>query len=243
MVFGFQALLGLKFINFALPVSHLIIVTILYFIYLKYNATLKSKKLVRLSIGQIFLLILMAFSIIVVKDPIINLTKILEIEEFPENVSNDLFDFNYVGFFIYSTLLIPVMEELFFRGMVLEDFLRKRMGVFLSISLSAFLFSLSHLNFMALETSFFFALSNFLFGLVAGAIYYLRRSVMHVIILHLFVNLIAFFIKLYEKSYVDIILHFGYNHFYWLFFVLSFFTLIIGFYFFKTSSDSAPRSR
>jgi uncharacterized protein len=96
---------------------------------------------------------------------------------------------NQNGIFSFLAIVIaaPVMEELIFRGVVLEGLLR-RYSPSRSIIVSALLFGFVHLN------PWQFVSASFI-GLFMGWIYYRTRSVAMTIIIHMFNNLAAFLIS------------------------------------------------
>lgn len=90
-----------------------------------------------------------------------------------------------LGFqFLDTVLLVPILEEFFWRNQILKLLLRKFTPTF-AIILSSFLFSLSHLQ---INSIFAF----FLFGLLLGIIYYKTKSLEASIILHALGNLPSF---------------------------------------------------
>ncbi|MGW9684912.1 CPBP family intramembrane glutamic endopeptidase [Flagellimonas sp. 2504JD1-5] len=242
VLMSFEALLGLRYINFALPIAHVIDAIIVLFIYRKYGrpTLLGSNNLI--SIWDIFLLLIISASVVVIKDPILNLYEILGIKELPKNTSNQVLDVYQLGYAFYTILLIPIIEELFFRGIMLEEFFKKNLGLKKSILFSSFLFSLIHFNPIELEISFFYALSNFVFGLIAGIIYCYRRNVLPVIFFHIMVNLIASVIKLYYGSYVATLSSLNFNIIYWGLFLVSFLVLLIMLYLFAIKGSNSEKA-
>jgi membrane protease YdiL (CAAX protease family) len=93
------------------------------------------------------------------------------------------------GFFAFITLVIvaPVLEELIFRGIMLDGLL-KNYSTFKSIVVSSFLFGLVHLNPWQFT-------GGFIFGLFSGWVYSETRSVSPSIIIHVIANFNGFLIK------------------------------------------------
>ncbi len=89
---------------------------------------------------------------------------------------------------IYAILITPIIEELFFRGVILE-FLRRHYSFSHSLLLSAFLFALVHFNLEAF-------LSLFVTGLIFGFIYLSTNSLSLCILSHLVINLLLEVIEL-----------------------------------------------
>jgi uncharacterized protein len=86
--------------------------------------------------------------------------------------------------FISMVIAAPVLEELLFRGIILEGFL-KRYSPVKSVLISALLFGVFHLNPWQLITGFFA-------GIFIGWIYYRTRNLALAIFIHAFNNLMAF---------------------------------------------------
>lgn len=91
---------------------------------------------------------------------------------------------------LLTVIIAPIVEEVFFRGMVLRGLLN-RYSDRISIILSALVFGLVHMNLVQL-------LPGFVVGLMLGYVYVrTRRSLSTVIIIHLFNNLISYIFILY----------------------------------------------
>lgn len=93
------------------------------------------------------------------------------------------------GVFTFVTMVIaaPILEELIFRGIVLDGLL-KIYTPLKSILISSLLFGLVHLNPVQLVT-------GFLFGIFSGWVYYHTRSLSLSIIIHAAVNLSAYLMR------------------------------------------------
>ncbi|MDY0199897.1 MAG: type II CAAX endopeptidase family protein [Tenuifilaceae bacterium] len=93
---------------------------------------------------------------------------------------------NQKGVFSFITIVIaaPILEELIFRGIILDGFLRRYSPV-KSIVLSSFLFGIVHFNPWQFIAAFFI-------GLLAGWVYYKTRKLSLTIIIHAVNNLVAF---------------------------------------------------
>ncbi|MDD4673021.1 MAG: type II CAAX endopeptidase family protein [Bacteroidales bacterium] len=93
---------------------------------------------------------------------------------------------NQKGVFPFLTIVVaaPILEELIFRGIILDGFLRRYSPV-KSIVLSSFLFGIVHFN----PWQF---IAAFLIGLLAGWVYYKTRKLSLTIIIHVVNNLVAF---------------------------------------------------
>lgn len=91
--------------------------------------------------------------------------------------------------FVFITLVIaPVLEELLFRGIILE-YLSRTNGLFFSVLLSSLLFSLHHLTGVQL-------LPAFVAGLYLGVLYLKGHSLSCTILAHCCLNIVPVFVCL-----------------------------------------------
>jgi membrane protease YdiL (CAAX protease family) len=128
------------------------------------------------------LLILLTLSFSVALDPLTNLIPMPEFMEelFALLATRDVWTFTMVG------ITGPILEEILFRGIILDGFLtRYRPGK--AIFWSAFLFGLFHLN----PWQF---IPGFLMGLLLGYIYLKTRSLIPVILVHIVNNSFSYII-------------------------------------------------
>jgi uncharacterized protein len=103
------------------------------------------------------------------------------------------------GIFTFATVVIaaPVMEEILFRGIILDGFL-KRYGPAKAITVSALLFGFLHLN----PWQF---VSAFCIGILMGWIYYRTGSLALVILIHFANNFLAFVAMKFTANYEELI--------------------------------------
>ena len=169
------------------------------------------------------LLVILTLSFAIFLDP---LTNALPIPEFVEELlkmlaKKDVWTFLMVG------ITGPILEEVLFRGIILEGFL-KRYSPVKAIFWSAFLFGLFHLN----PWQF---IPGFLIGLLMGYIYYRTRSLIPVVIIHMVNNCFSYLIMyIYGEDVYSLVDLFPERENYYFFFmaasvlfVLSTYMLII----------------
>lgn len=98
------------------------------------------------------------------------------------------------GFFSFVLMVIaaPILEELIFRGIILDGLLDKYSPM-KSILISSFLFGIVHLNPWQLIT-------GLIIGIFAGWIYYKTRSLSLAIIIHASANLNAYLFRLISDA-------------------------------------------
>lgn len=135
----------------------------------------------------------------------------------PKNFMQDYMDiFSMKGFFPFLSIVIlaPIIEELIFRGIILDGFL-KRYKIVTSLIISSFLFGILHINPVQ-------AIPAFIGGIFLGWVYYQTRSVGMTILLHLSINLEGY-IALYFTEDVSGGLNTGFIQSYggWFWFIVS----------------------
>jgi uncharacterized protein len=146
--------------------------------YLSFNLTIENKRIIPLIIiGTIALL----FGII---SPIGNLIPM------PESIKKAFMDFgSQTGIFAFFLMVIaaPILEELIFRGIILDGLLKKYSST-KSILISSLLFGLVHLNPWQFVT-------GLIIGIFSGWVYYRTRSLSYSIIIHASANLSGFIMR------------------------------------------------
>jgi Predicted metal-dependent membrane protease len=116
-----------------------------------------------------------------ITSPIVNL---IPVPEFMQKVFLEFADKKSIYSFLTIVIAAPIIEELIFRGIILEGLLQRYSPV-KSIILSSVLFGIGHLN----PWQFISAL---VIGLFSGWVYYRTRKLSLSILIHLVNNLFAF---------------------------------------------------
>jgi uncharacterized protein len=101
-------------------------------------------------------------------------------------------DYGWWGAFLKVAVIAPVIEELIFRGLILNG-LRKNYNAFTAVFISAVLFSLFHLNPWQMP-------ATFVLGLLLGWIMIRTRNIMLAIIGHSINNLLVLLTVTYWKE-------------------------------------------
>jgi len=145
------------------------------------------------------ILIFLAVSIKILSQPVISPVR------FYHSISNGQmeslifkplqFDLSFSIRLFQTLILVPVIEEVFFRGILLNQFLKKYNAIF-AIFLSAILFTIYHSE----PNNIWFL---FLYGMIYGYIFYKTYSLFACILLHSFTNLLAYTTKVYTMSIGD----------------------------------------
>jgi membrane protease YdiL (CAAX protease family) len=149
------------------------------------NYTIKISNTSWLIYVQIIILTIM---MIIIIDPITVLIPVPDWfdELMSKMVSKDIYSFMTI------VLFAPFFEELIFRGIILDGFL-KVYSPRKSIICSSLLFALIHLNPWQ-------AIDAFLIGLFIGWVYYKTQSIIPCILIHFTNNVIAFLIFMFSAS-------------------------------------------
>lgn len=172
--------------------------------------TVGNKATVKKCLKVVFLIVLLR----IVRDPIINFDYVFFDKEFPI----EFYKYSTIEFIanlINVVLLASIYEEIFFRKIIIDFFLKKD-KIIQGILYSSLLFSLIHFNFYHFESSLNSVASSFIFGLVSGYIYIKTRNVLYPIIAHITANFIWLLIGIDIEQYWNVIKYFNFGIIYWL---------------------------
>lgn len=137
------------------------------------------------SLSTIKIMVLVSISIIAIQTGIVSpIVNSLPMPEFMKKVFLELANQNGAFSFIAIVIAAPILEELIFRGIILNGLLRRYSPV-KSIIISSVLFGIVHLN----PWQFMSAL---IIGTFSGWVYYKTKKLSLSIIIHFVNNLIAF---------------------------------------------------
>jgi membrane protease YdiL (CAAX protease family) len=125
------------------------------------------------------------------------LTSLIPVPDFLRNFFIEMSTRTGPFSFIAIVIVAPVMEEILFRGIILDGFL-KRYTPAKSIIVSSLLFGAVHLNPWQFVT-------GVILGSLAGWVYYRTGSLTLTILIHLSNNLFAFLTMMLTTNYADMI--------------------------------------
>ena len=118
-------------------------------------------------------------------------------------------DYGWIGAFMKVAVIAPVVEELIFRGLILQGF-RKNYNAFVAVFMSALLFALFHLNPWQFP-------ATFILGLLLGWLVVRTNSIVLSIIGHSINNtLVLFYITFQEQIQSYPIYHIEKKQFYFI---------------------------
>lgn len=166
-----------------------------YFVLRKYIFE-KSEK-VQMSFPNILLYgittIILGYFIVFIQSYIRSAFGIIPGFEVPENITSELQNLKTweIPILFSSIIVLPLSEELFFRGFILKGLLKKH-GILLSLLISSLLFAAIHfgwysMNIISLKLVFI----TFIGGLIAGALFIKTERIIYPILFHITWNLIA----------------------------------------------------
>jgi len=95
-------------------------------------------------------------------------------------IPDDISWMSGIGMFILGGIIVPIAEEVFFRG-VLYKWLRERWGVFIGVSVSSFIFGLVHIDIAIAATAF-------MLGIILALVYEYSDSLWTAILIHIINN-------------------------------------------------------
>jgi len=142
-------------------------------------------------VNHLLVLVLTILGLLVI-DP---LTNLIPMPEETKELFEQMFSKSVPAFFT-AVIFAPVLEELIFRGIVLEGFLKNYSPV-KAILLTNVLFGLAHLN----PWQF---VGAFLMGILISWVYYKTRNLVLPVLMHLLNNLLSFlFLYLSDVSFAE----------------------------------------
>lgn len=205
--------IGIEYIYLVNPLLFIILLGTILFIFYKKNQTFIPSNI---SLKFAGIILILAFLFSVTKDPILNFYYIFDFYEIPVVLENRLFvlerEMAYLSYFI---LLAPIVEELFFRGFILDKLYNIQKKPIIPILYSSFLFSLIHFNPFNTLNFGFTLLLIFLLGICLGLIYVATKNILYPILFHIVCNLIVYIKGYYEKEYLETISLLNFNYQYW----------------------------
>jgi len=131
------------------------------------------------------------------------------------------FYFTKLYFYFSVIIMLPVLEEIFFRRYIFGGLL-KRTSFMIALFTSSTLFALIHLG------SPRNILPTFIFGVISALVYYRTRNIAYSILLHVFSNVIWLITVVFSKSYRDLIDAVNFGIAFWFMVFLGIIILAIG---------------
>ncbi len=195
-----------------------ILIIVLFYIKKRggFNSILNNK----ITILDVILAIVICLLFRIVEDPVFRFKEIFKVQNIQDYInatSNSIINLNTILLFLNAVILAPILEELVFRGLILNSFLKK--NKLLGIFISSILFALIHMTVISFVTSF-------LFGLVLSIVF-IRKGIIYSILLHIIYNLVWFTLKSFSQQYFEIEASLNFNITYWIIVILSLVSLVL----------------
>lgn len=173
------------------------------------NSDTTNKK-TKVSLKLLLVAVLLSIFYRFIEDPIFRFNEIVGNTEIPNVKSGNSILSREIPIFIYSVIILPILEEIIFRGIILRGIIESKKVLF-PLLFSAFLFMLIHINVLAFEKSIPNMISSFLFGLLLGYLYLKTEKLIYPIILHGLSNFIWYFFRIKSEFYWDTIKSLDFN--------------------------------
>jgi membrane protease YdiL (CAAX protease family) len=101
-------------------------------------------------------------------------------------IPQDLSWISGIALFILGGILVPIAEEVFFRGVIYKS-LRERLGVATGVILSSLIFGLVHIDIAI-------AVTAFILGIIIALVYEYSKSLLTAILIHVINNSVKLFL-------------------------------------------------
>ncbi len=197
------------------PIQGIIYIPLLIIFFPK-NLNLNSFKNIHFKKLFIYsVLIIIAFRI--TEDPFFRMKEILSLEPMQKIIQIE--ESPSILFLFFTILLIPIVEELFFRRYLYNYLKKKNVRKVFSIIITSILFSMIHPTFPSLILSFFW-------GIILCTIYANTGSILFSITLHVGYNFFWATISYFSKEYWLLIQSLNFNYLYWAVFAVALFFTI-----------------
>jgi len=201
------------------------VVLTLSLVVLIFKKGLNKNKTVSIKPINLLSIIVLVFAIRLFNDPVYRFSELLNYSEIPKETFQSNFKLNTQIFFMLKIMLfVPVLEEIFFRGVILNLFFKKNKNVLISLLISSLLFASIHFN--PISINYITIITAFSFGIVAGLIY-LRYGLLYASIFHMFHNTLWLVIKENRNQYWDILKELNFGVQYWIIIIISLSIIII----------------
>lgn len=148
------------------------------------------------------------------EDPFLRIKNIIGTIPFPDNIENTTVLKEDIHIAIFTIVLIPLVEELFFRKYLTSILSQKGVKEIYIILFTSVLFALIHFTFPNIFLSFFF-------GIILSIIYIQTHNIFYPIVVHSSYNLLWYILSIYRNKYWSLIKGLNFNFLYWIIFISS----------------------
>ncbi len=171
--------------------------------------------------------IVVSFLFKIFKDPFLSYYEIVGVNDITQmGIEKGKFNLsNHIYYLLYFIVLVPITEELMFRGFLLKKLIdnnQKRVYPVLFVSV---LFALIHINFYSFlfTDSILLFSRTFIFGVITSIIFIrMGENIIYPILLHVMNNLLAFiFDNPMSYEYFEMLRYLSFDILYWLIIIFS----------------------
>lgn len=170
---------------------------------------------------NILIIILIVFLFRIALDPLYRIDLITGKIDYPNIKDRTIEPIKALIYLINTAILVPIIEELFFRKIIFYNILQSTKDkVYISILLSSTLFAIIHVRFYPFYFNPIYFMNALFTGVVSCFIYLRYGRILYSIFFHSLINLMAFLINNYiAKEYWEGLKILNFNLFYWLLFM------------------------
>lgn len=134
----------------------------------------------------------------------------------------------HILYLLKVVLLIPILEELFFREYLISILKRHAsVGLTTMVLTSGFLFGLIHLSWIDFNESVEVAFGACTLGCFSAYIYLLSGRILYSIVMHICSNLFFYFLRVFPHKYQNTLSFLDFGFYYWALIITTFFTSIL----------------
>jgi membrane protease YdiL (CAAX protease family) len=223
----FSTLFDAKYLYLGNLVGLTIALAFIILIYKRFNRSIEKYDTIYYKRVIIIILCLLIFKILI--DPILNVFTIIDGDTLTSVDKSDIPIKYKLSYILSFSILTPIIEELFFRGILLEKLLSSKKKTVVVVIYSSFLFALIHVNPLDISSISIETLTvAFVLGMITAFIYVSTRNIYYCIVFHILNNIFSFLIfHVYNFEYVAIINYLSFDYRYWLIITLSCFLFLL----------------
>lgn len=206
-------------------ISGLLSLVLLVVILKKVSKILFSEN--KYSFRHFLVVIVVSFLFKIFKDPFLSYYEIVGVNDITQMaIEKSKFNLsNHIYYFLHFIVLVPITEELMFRGFLLKKLIDNNQKQAYPVLFVSVLFALIHINFYSFSftDSIILFTRTFFFGIIAGMIFIrMGKNIIYPILLHVMNNLFAFiFDNPMSYEYFAILRYLNFDLLYWLIIIFS----------------------
>lgn len=159
-------------------------------------------------------------------DPLYRINIINGNNNIPQITEQDIGSYKVIAMILNTIILLPILEEIIFRGIILKSLLKTKKA-YLAILVSSVLFALIHISYYPLNFNYIIVINAFVISIITSHVY-IKYGLFYSILFHSVLNFISFAINSYfQNEYWTSIKTLDFGIVYWGICILSFITIIL----------------